>query len=96
MNTDIKKEYIEQYIRNLATNLNNSYQGIIDNDKLSRAIDMFTTPDYLNKLNDNSPEELKNSFEQTIKPEIDKIVKSMIENYLKMINQAETQEKKEI
>ncbi len=89
MNTDIRKEYIEQYIRELATNLNSSYQGIIDNNKLSRAIDMFTTPDHLNKLNGNSPEELQDSFNQTIKPEIDRIVEDMIENYLKIIQQAE-------
>ena len=85
MDTDRKKEYIEQYIRTLAENLNNNYSGIVDDNKLSRAISMFTTSDYLNRLNGNSQEELIDSFNKTIKPEIDKIVDNMIENYMKMI-----------
>lgn len=89
MTDDIRSQYIEQYIRNVAISLNNNYSGIVDDDKIRRAIQMFTTSNYLDKLNIESEEMLQSSFSENVKPDIDKLINEMIENYLEFQRQAE-------
>lgn len=41
MNMEQKNKYIEQYINNIALQINNKYNGLIDDDKIFRIINMF-------------------------------------------------------
>ena len=43
INMETKNQYIEQYIKSVSAQVNNQYgKELIDNDKISRALIMFT------------------------------------------------------
>ena len=63
-----KNKMIKDYIANIANQVNSQYNGLIDDDKISRAIKMFS----------NSNED----FETEIIPKINKLVQEVIDNYL--------------
>lgn len=68
MNMEDKNKIIEEYIYNISDEINKNYPGLMDDDKISRAIDMFK----------NSSKD----FETEIKPEIKKLAEKVIEDYL--------------
>lgn len=70
-----KNKMIEDYIANIANQVNSKYNGLIDDDKISRAIKMFS----------NSNED----FETEIIPKINKLVQEVIDNYLEFKRQIE-------
>lgn len=70
-----KNKMIEDYIANIANQVNSKYNGLIDDDKISRAIKMFS----------NSNED----FEIEIIPKINKLVQEVIDNYLEFKRQIE-------
>lgn len=70
-----KNKMIEDYITNIANQVNSKYNGLIDDDKISRAIKMFS----------NSNED----FETEIIPKINKLVQEIIDNYLEFKRQIE-------
>ena len=70
-----KNKMIEDYITNIANQVNSKYNGLIDDDKISRAIKMFS----------NSNED----FETEIIPKINKLVQEVIDNYLEFKRQIE-------
>lgn len=70
-----KNKMIEVYIANIANQVNSKYNGLIDDDKISRAIKMFS----------NSNED----FETEIIPKINKLVQEVIDNYLEFKRQIE-------
>lgn len=70
-----KNKMIEEYITNIANQVNSKYNGLIDDDKISRAIKMFS----------NSNED----FETEIIPKINKLVQEVIDNYLEFKRQIE-------
>lgn len=70
-----KNKMIEDYIANIANQVNSQYNGLIDDDKISRAIKMFS----------NSNED----FETEIIPKINKLVQEVIDNYLEFKRQIE-------
>src|SRR5699024_1513426 len=63
-----KKQMIKNYITQIASKVNEQYQGLIDDNKMSKAIDMFT----------DSTEEY-----DTIVQRINELVNQVIQNYLK-------------
>ncbi len=67
--SNIKKAKIINYINNMAQQLNTLYNGIIDEEKLKKAIDMF-------KDSQEDYEDIKNK--------INLMVKQVVENYLAM------------
>lgn len=69
MNMDQKNRMIENYINNISNQVNNQYKGIIDEDKIARAMEMF--------LNSNDDLETK------IIPKINELAQEVITNYLK-------------
>lgn len=71
MTVEQKNILVEQYIRNVAYNLNQQYPNIVDEDKISKAINMFK----------DSNEE----FDE-IKKKIDDLVIELINNYIKANN----------
>ena len=70
MNMEDKNKIIEEYIYNISDEINKNYPGLMDDDKISRAIDMFK----------NSSKD----FETEIKPEIKKLAEKVIEDYLEL------------
>ncbi|CDC62031.1 unknown [Clostridium sp. CAG:417] len=70
-----KNKMIKDYIANIANQVNGQYNGLIDDDKISRAIKMFS----------NSNED----FETEIIPKINKMVQEVIDNYLEFKRQIE-------
>ena len=71
-----KNQYIEQYIKNISTQVNSQYgKELIDNDKISRAINMFK----------DSSEDL----ETEIIPKINELVQQVIDNYIEFQKQLE-------
>ena len=64
-----KNKMIEDYIINISNQVNSQYNRLIDEDKISRAIEMFS----------NSNDD----FETEIIPKIDKLAQEVIDNYLK-------------
>lgn len=70
-----KNKMIEDYITNIANQVNSKYNGLIDDNKISRAIKMFS----------NSNED----FETEIIPKINKLVQEVIDNYLEFKRQIE-------
>lgn len=70
-----KNKMIEDYITNIANQVNSQYNGLIDDDKISRVIKMFS----------NSNED----FETEIVPKINKLVQEVIDNYLEFKRQIE-------
>lgn len=66
---------IKDYIANIANQVNSQYNGLIDDDKISRTIKMFS----------NSNED----FETEIIPKINKMVQEVIDNYLEFKRQIE-------
>lgn len=70
-----KNKMIKDYIANIANQVNSQYNGLIDDDKISRAIKMFS----------NSNED----FETEIIPKINKMVQEVIDNYLEFKRQIE-------
>ena len=70
-----KNKMIKDYIANIANQVNSQYNGLIDDDKISRAIKMFS----------NSNED----FETEIIPKINKLVQEVIDNYLEFKRQIE-------
>ncbi len=76
MNMDRKNQYIEEYIRTIVNQMNNQYNtNLIDDDKIDRAIDMFK----------NSPKDL----EIEIIPEINRLIKQVVDEYLEFRKQME-------
>ena len=69
MNMDQKNKMIEDYINNISNQVNSRYDGLIDNDKISRTLMMFK----------DSSEDL----ETEIIPKINELVQEVITNYLK-------------
>ena len=70
MNMDQKNQYIEEYIKELARQINKQYNAnIMDDDKINRGIEMFI----------NSSEDLKTE----IIPKINELAQKVIEDYLK-------------
>lgn len=69
MDMNQKNKMIEDYIINISNQVNSQYNGLIDEDKVSRAIEMFS----------NSSDD----FETEIIPKIDKLAQEVIDNYLK-------------
>ena len=75
LNMDQKNQYIEEYIRTIGKQMNNQFNtNLIDDDKIDRAINMFK----------NSPKDL----ETKIIPEINKLIKQVIDEYLEFKKQA--------
>lgn len=70
-----KNKMIKDYIANIANQVNSQYNGLIDDDKISIAIKMFS----------NSNED----FETEIIPKINKMVQEVIDNYLEFKRQIE-------
>lgn len=70
-----KNKMIKDYIANIANQVNSQYNGLIDDDKISRAIKMFS----------NSNED----FETEIIPKINKMVQEVIDNHLEFKRQIE-------
>lgn len=70
-----KNKMIKDYIANIANQVNSQYNGLIDDDKIFRAIKMFS----------NSNED----FETEIIPKINKMVQEVIDNYLEFKRQIE-------
>lgn len=70
-----KNKMIKDYIANIANQVNSQYNGLIDDDKISRTIKMFS----------NSNED----FETEIIPKINKMVQEGIDNYLEFKRQIE-------
>lgn len=70
-----KNKMIKDYIANIANQVNSQYNGLIDDDKISRTIKMFS----------NSNED----FETEIIPKINKMVQEVIDNYLEFKRQIE-------
>lgn len=64
-----KNKMIEDYIISISNKVNSQYNRLIDEDKISRAIEMFS----------NSNDD----FETEIIPKIDKLAQEVIDNYLK-------------
>lgn len=75
MDKSQKNKMIEYYIINISNQVNSQYNGLIDEDKISRAIEMFS----------NSNED----FETEIIPKINKLFQGVIENYLEFKRQIE-------
>ena len=75
MDMNQKNKMIKDYIANIANQVNSQYNGLIDDDKISRAIKMFS----------NSNED----FETEIIPKINKMVQEVIDNYLEFKRQIE-------
>lgn len=70
MNIKEKNEIIKNYIMNLSKQINSQYNGLIDDDKVSRVIQMFS-----NSLDD---------LELVIIPKINALAQEVIDNYLKL------------
>lgn len=70
-----KNKMIKDYIANIANQVNSQYNVLIDDDKISRTIKMFS----------NSNED----FETEIIPKINKMVQEVIDNYLEFKRQIE-------
>ena len=69
MNMDQKNKMIEDYINNISNQVNSRYDGLIDNDKISRALMMF--------------KDSSDDLETEIIPKINELVQEVITNYLK-------------
>ncbi len=72
---DQKNKVIEDYITNISNQVNRQYHGLIDEDKISKAIELFK----------NSNEDL----ETEIIPKINKLIQELIDNYLEFKKQVE-------
>lgn len=72
MNSEQKKQLIEQYINELVLSINSKYTGLITDEKKKKAIEMFK----------NSNGDLKSE----IIPKINEIAKQMIEDFVKFQN----------
>lgn len=70
MNIDEKNRIIENYIKNISNQINEKYNGLIDDNKISRAILMFK----------NSNDDL----ETIIIPKINDLAQQVIDNYLRL------------
>lgn len=68
MTMEGKNKMVEEYIYNISNEINKDYPGLMDDDKISKAIDMFK----------NSSK----NFETEIKPEIKRLAEKAIEDYL--------------
>lgn len=68
MKMEEKNKIVEEYIYNISDEINKKYPGLMDSDKISRAIDMFK----------NSSKD----FETEIKLEIERLAEKVIEDYL--------------
>lgn len=68
LNIEEKNKIIEEYIYNISDEINKNYPGLMDDDKILRAIDMFK----------NSSKD----FETEIKFEIKRLAEKVIEDYL--------------
>ena len=69
MNMDQKNKMIEDYINNISSQVNSQYNGLINNDKISRVLMMF--------------KDSSNDLETEIIPKINELVQEVITNYLK-------------
>lgn len=65
-----KNKILEEYIRNISNKINSQYEGLIDEDKISRAMDMF--------------KDLNDDLETEIFPKIDKLAQKVIDNYFEL------------
>lgn len=70
-----KNKIIEDYIINISTQVNSQYNGLIDDDKISRAIEMF--------------KDSNDDLETEIIPKINELVQEVIDNYLEFKKQIE-------
>lgn len=75
MSIDEKNKIIEEYILNISHQVNSQYNNIIDDDKISKAIDMFKDSD--------------EDLETEIIPKINKLVQEIIDNYCEFKEQLE-------
>lgn len=73
MDMEQKNKFIKEYIINISKKVNSQYNGLIDDEKIFRAIEMFK----------NSSDDL----ETEIIPKINKLVQEVIDNYLKQKEQ---------
>ena len=65
-----KNKIIEDYIINISKQVNSQYNGLIDDDKISKAIEMF--------------KDSSDDLETEIIPKINELVQEVIDNYLKL------------
>ena len=63
-----KNKIIEDYIINISKQVNSQYNGLIDDDKISKAIEMF--------------KDSNDDLETEIIPKINELVQEVIDNYL--------------
>ena len=70
-----KNKIIEDYIINISKQVNSQYNGLIDDDKISRAIEMF--------------KDSNDDLETEIIPKINELVQEVIDNYLEFKKQIE-------
>lgn len=68
-----KNKYIEQYINNIALQINNKYKGLMDEDKISKAINMF--------------KDSSDDLETVIIPRIDELAQKVINDFLEFQKQ---------
>ena len=70
-----KNKIIEDYIINISKQVNSQYKGLIDDDKISKAIEMF--------------KDSSDDLETEIIPKINELVQEVIDNYLEFKKQIE-------
>ena len=73
MDMEQKNKYIEQYINNIALQINDKYKGLMDEDKISRAINMF--------------KDSFDDLETVIIPRIDELAQKVINDFLEFQKQ---------
>lgn len=73
MNMEQKNKYIEQYINTIALQINNKYNGLIDDDKIFRIINMF--------------KDSSDDLETEIIPKINELTKKGINDFLEFQQQ---------
>lgn len=73
MDMEQKNKYIEQYIHKIALQMNDKYKGLMDEDKISRAINMF--------------KDSSDDLETVIIPRIDELAQKVINDFLEFQKQ---------
>ena len=73
MDMEQKNKYIEQYINNIALQINDKYKGLMDEDKISRAINMF--------------KDSSDDLETVIIPRINELAQKVINDFLEFQKQ---------
>ena len=73
MDMEQKNKYIEQYINNIALQINDKYKGLMDEDKISRAINMF--------------KDSSDDLETVIIPRINELSQKVINDFLEFQKQ---------